>query len=132
VKRRSERGQTAVEFALVIPVMILFLLAIFQVGQTFFNNEDIATAARDGARSASIHTGSTEAQIINYANVAIKGQLAGIDQSKIVINVNDATTPHAYAQGDTVDVVVTYPWKIGVMAFSQSGTLTAHTQLIME
>ena len=58
-RRRSERGQTAVEFALVIPVMLLFLLGIFQIGITYFNNESIATAARDGARAGAIHTGST-------------------------------------------------------------------------
>jgi Flp pilus assembly protein TadG len=132
VRRRSERGQTAVEFALVIPVMLMFLLGIFQIGQTFFNNENIATAARDGARAAAIHTGSTDTQIKNYAYAAIKSQLTGIDQTKITMVVYDASQAGVWAQGDTVDVTVTYPWKIGVLAFSKSGTLTAHTKLIME
>jgi hypothetical protein len=35
-------------------------------------------------------------------------------------------------QGDTIDATVTYPWKIGVVAFSQGGTLSTHTTLRME
>jgi Flp pilus assembly protein TadG len=136
-RRRSERGQTAVEFALVIPVMLLFLLGIFQIGITYFNNEAIATAARDGARAGAIHTGSTPAQIIAFATAAVKNSAVGLDQSNLTVTVVGLDNPQAtngtlWDQGDIIDVTVTYPWRIGVLAFSASGTLTTHTQLRME
>ena len=43
--------------------MLLFLLGIFQIGITFFDNESLQTSARDGARAGAIHTGSTVTQI---------------------------------------------------------------------
>jgi Flp pilus assembly protein TadG len=136
-RRRSERGQTAVEFALVIPVMLLFLLGIFQIGITYFNNESIDTAARDGARAGAIHTGATPAQIIADATAAVQNSAVGLNQSNLTITVVGIDNPQApngtlWDQGDIIDITVTYPWKIGVMAIAASGTLTTHTQLRME
>jgi Flp pilus assembly protein TadG len=137
VSKRSERGQTAVEFALVIPVMLLFVLGIFQVGVTYFNQEALATSARDGARAGAIHTGSTPAVIIQDAKDAITSNASGLNTSSMSITVTGVDNPQApngtlWEQGDIIDVTVTYPWKIGVLAFSKSGTLTTHTALRME
>jgi Flp pilus assembly protein TadG len=137
VSKRSERGQTAVEFALIIPVMLLFVLGIFQVGVTYFNQESLATSARDGARAGAIHTGSTPAVIIQDAKDAITSNASGLNTSSLSITVTGVDNPQApngtlWEQGDIIDVTVTYPWKIGVLAFSKSGTLTTHTALRME
>lgn len=137
MSKRSERGQTAVEFALVIPVMLLFVLGIFQVGVTYFNQEALATSARDGARAGAIHTGSTPAVIIQDAKDAITSNASGLNTSSMSITVTGVDNPQApngtlWEQGDIIDVTVTYPWKIGVLAFSKSGTLTTHTALRME
>ncbi|MDX6566956.1 MAG: hypothetical protein QOE10_2618 [Gaiellales bacterium] len=137
MSKRSERGQTAVEFALIIPVMLLFVLGIFQVGVTYFNQEALATSARDGARAGAIHTGSTPAVIIQDAKDAITSNATGLDTSSLSITVTGVDNPQApngtlWEQGDIIDVTVTYPWKIGVLAFSKSGTLTTHTALRME
>jgi Flp pilus assembly protein TadG len=137
VTKRSERGQTAVEFALMIPVLLLFVLGIFQVGASYFNKESLQTAARDGARAGAIHTGSTPAVIIQDAKDAITANASGLDTSSLSITVSGIDNPLApngtlWEQGDIIDVTVTYPWKIGVLAFSKSGTLTTHTTLRME
>jgi Flp pilus assembly protein TadG len=137
VSKRSERGQTAVEFALIIPVMLLFVLGIFQVGVTYFNQEALATSARDGARAGAIHTGSAPAVIIQDAKDAITSNASGLDTNSLSIAVSGVDNPQApngilWEQGDIIDVTVTYPWKIGVLAFSKSGTLTTHTALRME
>ena len=134
---RSERGQTAVEFALMIPVMLLFVLGIFQVGATYFNQEALATSARDGARAGAIHTGSTPAVLVQDAKDAITSNATGLDTSSLTITVTGVDNPQApdgtlWEQGDIIDVTVTYPWKIGVLAFSKSGTLSTHTTLRME
>jgi Flp pilus assembly protein TadG len=137
MRTRSERGQTAVEFALVIPVMLLFILGIFQIGSTYFNKESLQTAARDGARAGAIHTGSTPAVIIQDAKDAVTANAVGLTTGSLTITVVGKDNPDApngvlWDQNDIVDVTVTYPWKIGVLAFSKSGTLTTHTWLRME
>jgi Flp pilus assembly protein TadG len=133
VIKRSERGQTAVEFALVIPVMMLFLLGIFQIGTTFFNREALATSARDGTRAGAIHTGATLTQIQNYVYAAVKSSGVGLDTPKIQYLPAPYCDPTpACAAGDTLHVTVTYPWKLGIMGFAKRGTLSTTTSLRME
>jgi Flp pilus assembly protein TadG len=51
---RFGRGQALVEFALVLPVFLLVVLALFDTGKGIFSNNTIAQAAREGARLASV------------------------------------------------------------------------------
>jgi Flp pilus assembly protein TadG len=131
---RSERGQTAVEFALMIPVMLLFLLGIFQVGITYFNNESMQTAARDGARAGAIHSGDSATDVYKEVDDKIRESAVGLNTSttKLVITAACEPDPTDCKQNDMLVVTVKYPWKIGVMAFSQSGTLSTTTKLRME
>jgi hypothetical protein len=47
---RSEAGQSLVEFALVLPVLLLILLGIIQFGAVFNSLITLNAAAREGAR----------------------------------------------------------------------------------
>jgi Flp pilus assembly protein TadG len=134
VTRRSERGQTAVEFALIIPVMLLFVFGIFEVGVTLFNKESLSTAARDGARAGAIHTGNTAPEIYAYVDAAVRANAVGLDTDSSVLVVDAECKPNKddCVQNDTLWVTVTYPYKIGVMDFASSGTLKTVTKLRME
>ncbi|TWP51331.1 pilus assembly protein [Lentzea tibetensis] len=48
----SDRGAAAVEFALVVPVLVAFLLGIVELARVFMADQDVATASREGARYA--------------------------------------------------------------------------------
>jgi Flp pilus assembly pilin Flp len=61
--RKDKRGISAVEFALVAPVLFGFLIALFQVGMLFFANAGLNNAVADGARLASLFPRPTNAQI---------------------------------------------------------------------
>jgi Flp pilus assembly protein TadG len=52
------RGQAMVEFALVIPVFILLMVGLFDLGRVVWVNDTLATAAREAARYAIVHGGS--------------------------------------------------------------------------
>ena len=52
--RRDIRGLGAVEFALVAPVLISFVIGISQLGKLFFANADMKNAMAHGARAASV------------------------------------------------------------------------------
>jgi len=47
---RRERGATLVEFALIVPMLILLLISIFELGAAFKNYLTISYLAREGAR----------------------------------------------------------------------------------
>jgi len=62
-------GATAVEFAVVVPVVIALLMAIFEYGRFTFVYTTSTNAARDGARFAAVHTSDkTTAQVITEIN----------------------------------------------------------------
>ena len=50
--RRHRRGATAVEFALTIPIPILFLLGVVEYGTAISQREALVNVARDAANSA--------------------------------------------------------------------------------
>ena len=51
----DQRGQDLVEFAIALPVLLLLLLGIMEVGVLIFSYSSIANAAREGARYGSVH-----------------------------------------------------------------------------
>jgi Flp pilus assembly protein TadG len=63
--RQSERGAVAVEFALIVPLMLIVLFAILDLGWMFNQQLAVTAAAREGARVAAMHanaTGQTKAE----------------------------------------------------------------------
>ena len=55
---RTNRGQTLVEFALIIPLFLAFLFAIVDFGRVVWANDALASSAREAARFAIVHGGS--------------------------------------------------------------------------
>ena len=75
-RARNERGAILVEAAFVLPVMILFVMAIIEFGLAFKDLQTVFTATRVGARTA-----SAEPRQFGYANdvaAAVKTSLSAI------------------------------------------------------
>src|SRR4051794_19598668 len=51
IRNARERGSAAVEFALVVPFLLLILLGIVEYGRVYFMQNSITNAARVGARA---------------------------------------------------------------------------------
>jgi Flp pilus assembly protein TadG len=64
-KRRSERGASAVEFAIILPVLMFLLLGMIEFGLVLKNINILSNAANAGARN-----GSVEARNDIYNTVA--------------------------------------------------------------
>lgn len=54
-RSRGPRGQSLVEFALVFPLVMILLLAVFDVGRAVFLYNGLTNAAREGARLAVVN-----------------------------------------------------------------------------
>ena len=50
----NDRGQAAVEFAVALPIVVIAMLAIAQVGVAVRNEVAVELAAREGARAAAV------------------------------------------------------------------------------
>ena len=66
----SESGNAVVEFALVLPFLLLILFGIVNFGVLMYNQSVITNAAREGARWASIHTSTVYGTTCANAAVA--------------------------------------------------------------
>jgi Flp pilus assembly protein TadG len=53
-RMKSERGAAAVEFALVVPLLIVLVLGIAEFGRAFFIQATMAGAAREGVRAMAL------------------------------------------------------------------------------
>src|SRR4051794_19537366 len=123
----SEQGQTAVEFALVAPFIIVLLLAVIQFAVAFHNYLTLTDAARAGARRAIVaRFGGGN---FDEAKQAVREAAGSLDQSRLdqpgAIDVSDASGMTA---GSLVTVTVKYPYEINIPLLGMtvsSGTLTA-------
>lgn len=62
-KRRGERGQSLVEFSMVLPVFLLILVGILDFGFMLFSRITVINVTREGARVA-VSQGETTAEIL--------------------------------------------------------------------
>lgn len=118
---KRDEGQTAVEFALVAPLIIVLLLGIVQMGIAFHDYITLTDAARAGARKAVVErfTGETNTQLQQH----VRDAAGGLDQSKLQVTV-DIPTPDT--SGSDVTVTAQYPYSINLLGWVvASGNLTS-------
>ena len=61
---KNERGASAVEFALIAPVLFGFIFGIAQLGILFFANAGLRNSVGEGARLATLYPRPSDEQII--------------------------------------------------------------------
>jgi Flp pilus assembly protein TadG len=120
---RAERGQTMVEFAMVLPILCLLLFGVIQFGITFNNYVTLTDAVRAASRKAAVsrQSGTRDADIQN----ALYDSAADLDKSKLPPPTVTSTWQH----GDPVTVCATYPYDINLLGMVvASGNLKSCTK----
>jgi Flp pilus assembly protein TadG len=119
---REERGQTMVEFALVVPILCVILFGILQFGAVYNDYITLTDASRVGARKAAVSRREENPEAV--AETAARASAAGLDPDDLVVSVSATAWEH----GETVTVEASYPYEIDVLGFVvASGDLTAET-----
>jgi Flp pilus assembly protein TadG len=128
---RNQRGQAVTEFAVILPVLLLVLLAIYQFGVVFNNYIQVTAAAREGARKAAVsRTSGTCAAVQSLAVNAARSAAPGLNQAQIGVTVTATCTNNAYAPGTDTTVTVTYPYSISILGrVISSGNLSSSTTM---
>jgi Flp pilus assembly protein TadG len=116
---RSEDGQAFVEFAIVLPILVLLVFGITQFGLAFRNYLAITDAARVGARAAAVKRANDPC---GAATTAIQNTVSAGQWAKISGSINCTAGADV---GDPVTISISYPYEIGLPGVSASGDLTA-------
>jgi Flp pilus assembly protein TadG len=120
-----DRGSVAVEFALLLPMLLLIVFGIIDFGRALNAQITLTQAAREGARLAAV----------NQPNVVSRTQAAAVGLSPVSVTVTSC--PAGAGQGVNATVVTSYSFHfvtpVGAIAgvFGGSGfgspiTLSAH------
>jgi hypothetical protein len=87
---KSERGQTMVEFALVVLLLFLVVFGLIEFSRLFFAYATMSHGVREGARFGIVHPGETEA-------------IESLTESSIILVGGTATAAVGYPDKDEDD-----------------------------
>ena len=120
--RSSERGTALIEFALVLPMLIVLTFLVVDFGRAFMVKNMLTQAAREGARQMAVLDSEDDARTATKT----VARAAGLDSSQVVVTVTPMGSDH-----NQVTVMAPFQWLypgllryLGVTSAS-SGTLTA-------
>ena len=136
LKRDEEAGASAVEFAIILPVLILFLFGIIEFSILFYDKAVITNASREGARAGIVYRypervtdGEIQQVVIDYCADHL---ITFAETPSLTIS----TTPGLEA-GDPLTVTVDYYYQFLVLpnfvtALTGGINLAATTVMRME
>jgi Flp pilus assembly protein TadG len=121
---RSERGTATLEFAMVLPILLILVLALVQVGLIVRDQLVLVGAARAGAREAVVTPDDDRVRSVTAAAAP------GIDASTMVVSINRT------GRGDPASVSIDYRESLRVpfvdWLFPSSVTLRASASMRQE
>jgi Flp pilus assembly protein TadG len=143
--RRRSRGQSLVEFALVVPIFLLILSGIFDFGMALYSRISIINAAREGARAAAVaadHTTipttaqSRASAVVSGAGMTTSAPTTSIVVSCVAISSSGScsfSSASGSKAGDAVEVAITYQYRsLFPLLFGRTFTLGASVQMVTE
>jgi Flp pilus assembly protein TadG len=130
----KDAGQSLVEFAILVPVLMGVVVGIFEFGRAWNVDQVLTNAAREGARLAVIET-SSEGDVIEAVETALTN--AALDPSVATISV--AGVEDNYGTPATVQIQYPYVFVFlgPIMAFlgdgggDTPGSITLTSQIVM-
>jgi hypothetical protein len=101
-KGRGQRGQSLVEFALVLPIFLLVLFTIVDFGMGFHAWITVTNSAREGARLGSVRAPAADIE------QRVRETAESLDQDDLVVTVTNAEGQ----PGESVVVDVSYGYSL--------------------
>lgn len=123
---RKEDGQSTVEFALVLPILLLLIFGMMDFGWLFYNKVMVNNASREGARYAVINCGTigygdAHETTIAYVESLLPGAVVTVeptpisgDQITVTVNkeIRVLTGITSVFLGNTIDLQATCTMRI--------------------
>ena len=113
MRLQREDGVVAIEFALVLPILLLIMFSIIEFGLILYNKQVITNASREGARYGIVQAKPPVSDINKVVKAYLKG--AGLDDtSDPVVSCTDDEDATKNCDdrsfGDLLTVSVDYPY----------------------
>ena len=112
--RKADRGANLVEFAMVMPFLLILLIGIVEFSWTLANNIDVKQGAREGARITAVDfpdTGGSPTNGVLAAEICNRMDLVNDPATTITWLSNDLDGNGQIEVGDGVNVTVSTPHK---------------------
>ena len=100
--KRNHHGQSLVEFALILPLLLMLVLGAIDFGRLFYTKIIITNAAREGAYYLVSHTNSASVIADATSAAEAEAQNAGVTSIAVIFNPNSGFVPN-----EPVEVTVT-------------------------
>lgn len=122
----SERGAAAVEFALVVPVLLLLLVGIVEFGRLYNTQIELSGAAREGARVMAIGNNPVAARAaVRQGAPSLNPALTDAQIAVVTNGTNPASCLAAAGSANlAVTVTATYPLTFLTGMFGNTVTIT--------
>ena len=102
---RDDRGATAVEFALIVPLLIVLLLGIAEFGRAFQVQGTLSAAAREGVRVMALQNDPTAARAaVRNAATSLNPTITDAE-----IAISPASCPATNGGTTSVRLTISYP-----------------------
>ena len=101
---RDERGASAVEFAFIVPLLIVLVVGIAEFGRAFQVQSTLSAAAREGVRTMALQNDPAAAR------ASVRGVAASLNPALTdsQIAISPATCPVTYPTTTNVTVTISY------------------------
>jgi Flp pilus assembly protein TadG len=126
---RRAYGQAMVEFALVVPLLVLIVMGIFDLGRGIYAYNALASAAREGARYGTLspsNTSSITAQVTSTTLLSPVNVVVNWSDSDASCTATTYTTSRKY-----ICVTATHTFQPFTLFFSNL-TLTGKSMMAIE
>jgi Flp pilus assembly protein TadG len=152
-RKKSERGAELVEFALMLPILLVILAGLWDFGRAYRTYQAITNAAREGARLAVVPAGINQTSAVqdrvkaylNKSSLDTSFMTSGNISTYISLQANTPVTVNSPsgppAMVTTSRVSVNYPFtffifgpviRLWVPASTLGGSITLRTSVVMQ
>ena len=99
-----------VEFALILPIFVLLLIGLFDLGRVVFINNSVSEAAREGARWGAVQNRSVDSAGRDTIAQHVLDVLDGVPAPSVTVTcVRNGSTVSLCSSNDVLVVSVTTP-----------------------
>ena len=100
LRRNRQSGQDLMEYALALPIVLLFLMGILDLGRVVYVYSALHNSVRDGARYGVIRPADTAG-----IEAVVRSKTGGLDQAELTVQVVQPDT-------ETIQVQAIYQFEV--------------------
>ena len=100
----SRRGVSTVEFAVVAPILFLFVFGLIEVGRMMMVQQALTNAAREGSRTACLATTTSSSEVETVVRNTLLAVIPNAGNSSIVLVSTVPTALGGLSSGTAVTV----------------------------